>query len=184
MNRLTIACFFCVCLFLLVVLMGIFTIRDDNSTLVQPSHKNTVNDVLKEKQQTSEASLLLNERLQQASLENGRKIFSRCALCHNSSKHNEVRRVGPTLWEIVNRPLATATGFSYSRALRANFDKKWDFMTLDRFLHSPRKAFPGTIMSFAGIKNDQDRADLLLYLRSLSDHPVSLPMNNKEEDLN
>lgn len=53
-------------------------------------------------------------------------------------------------------------------------------MTLDRYLQSPREAFPGTIMFFRGIKNDQDRADLLLYLRGLSDDPVPLPNDKKK----
>ncbi|WP_406603926.1 c-type cytochrome [Bartonella gliris] len=186
MNRSTVAYFIFACLFVLLIVVGISTLSDmvyDNSTLVQPSHTATENDVLKEKQQASSpslsSSLSLSDRLQQGNLENGRKVFRQCAICHTSGR-NEPGRVGPALWEIVNRPLASGKGFAYSRALRANSDQKWDFVTLDRYLQSPRKAFPGTIMSFRGIKNDQDRADLLLYLRSLSDHPVPLPMDNEE----
>ncbi|BBL52968.1 hypothetical protein MF1_02260 [Bartonella quintana] len=178
MNRSTVAYFIFACLFLLIILVGIFTLSNmvyDHSALVQPAYKVTKSDVLKKKQLTSDISLSLNDRLQQGNLENGRKIFRQCALCH-TSRQNEVGRVGPALWGVVDRPLAATTGFAYSRVLRANSDKRWDFVTLDRYLQSPREAFPGTIMSFRGIKNDQDRADLLLYLRSLSDHPVSLPM--------
>ncbi|WP_455475959.1 c-type cytochrome [Bartonella sp. B17] len=182
MNRLIVACFSCACLFLLIIWMGISIIRDevyDNSAVIQHAYKITENGAFKEKQQTPKASLSLNDRLQQGNLENGRKIFRQCAICHTSSEYKGSGRVGPSLWEIVNRPLAGATDFAYSRVLRANSDKKWDFVTLDRYLQSPREAFPGTIMSFRGIKNDQDRADLLLYLRSLSDQPVSLPVGNK-----
>ncbi|WP_336278821.1 c-type cytochrome [Bartonella sp. CB175] len=180
MNRLIIACFFCACLFLLIIWMGISTISDmvyNNFALVTHSHKGTNN---KEKQQTLESSLSLNERLQQASLENGRKIFRHCAICHTSER-NGSRRVGPSLWEIVNRPLANVADFPYSRVFRENSDQKWDFVTLDRFLQAPREVFPGTIMSFRGIENNQDRADLLLYLRSLSDNPVTLPTSNSNK---
>ncbi|MGF7157547.1 c-type cytochrome [Bartonella heixiaziensis] len=182
MNRSTVVYFVFACLFVLIILVGISTLSDmiyDNSTSVQPSYTVTENNVLKEKQQASSPSLSLKDRLQQGNLENGRKIFHQCAICHTSGR-NESSRVGPPLWEIVNRPVASGKGFAYSRALRANSDQKWDFMTLDRYLRSPREAFPGTIMSFRGIKKDQDRADLLLYLRSLSDHPVPLPMDDKE----
>ncbi|GAA5105868.1 cytochrome c family protein [Bartonella jaculi] len=182
MKRSTVISFICACLFVLLIVVGISTLSDivyDNSLSVQPSHTVTENDMLKKKQQASSPSLSLSDRLQQGNFENGRKVFRQCAICHTSGR-NESGRVGPPLWEIVNRPLAFAKGFAYSRALRMNSDKKWDFVTLDRYLQSPRKAFPGTIMSFRGIKNDQDRADLLLYLRSLSDHPVPLPMDNKE----
>ncbi|ATP11871.1 hypothetical protein BHOIPH791_00570 [Bartonella henselae] len=180
MNRSKIVYFVFACLFLLIILVGILSYRIyDNSASVQPS-KVTKNDRLKEKQQTSDISLSLNDRLQRANIENGRKIFRQCGLCHTSGRH-ESNRVGPALWGIIDRPLAAKTDFAYSRVLRANSDQRWDFMTLDRYLQSPREAFPGTIMFFRGIKNDQDRADLLLYLRGLSDDPVPLP-NDKKED--
>ncbi|WP_413154292.1 c-type cytochrome [Bartonella sp. cb54] len=186
MNRLKVACFFGACLFLLIIFAGIFMMSDwfrDTSAPVQSSYEITEKDMLKEEQQMSAVSLSLNDRLQQGDLENGRKIFRRCAICHTSGR-NESGRVGPALWEIVNRPLAATTNFAYSRVLRENSDQKWDFVTLDRYLQSPREAFPGTIMSFRGIKNDQERADLLLYLRSLSDHPVPLPVDNREGEPN
>ncbi|EJF80795.1 hypothetical protein MCO_00027 [Bartonella sp. DB5-6] len=189
MNRSTIAYFIFACLFVLIVLMGISIFNNtiyDYSTLVQQFHTVKKHDVVKEKQQASDSVLSLNDRLHRGNLENGRKVFRQCAICHTSGR-NESGRVGPELWDIVNRPLAAAPNFSYSRALRTNSDQKWDFITLDRYLQSPRKAFPGTIMSFRGIKNDQDRADLLLYLRSLSDNPVSLTNNdhkNKDDEPN
>ncbi|WP_026088075.1 c-type cytochrome [Bartonella rattaustraliani] len=181
MKRFTILYFICSCFVVLVVLAGISILSDRvyvNSGLLQPPQM-AKNDALKEKQVMPVSSLSLSRRLQQGDFENGRKIFHQCAICHTSGR-NEKGRVGPMLWDIVNRPFAATPGFVYSRVLRANSDKKWDFFTLDRYLQSPRQAFPGTIMSFPGIKNDQDRADLLLYLRSLSDHPVPLPVDNKE----
>ncbi|QEE11569.1 c-type cytochrome [Bartonella krasnovii] len=183
MNRSKVIYFICACLCVGVVVVGISTLSDivyDYSPSAQYHHTVTKNDTFKEKQKESDIAISLNSRLQQGNFENGRKIFRQCAICHTSGR-NQAGRVGPVLWEIVNRPLAAAAGFAYSRALRAHSDQKWDFVTLDRYLHSPHKAFPGTIMSFRGIKNDQDRADLLLYLRSLSDHPVTIPTDNDKE---
>ncbi|OPB34212.1 c-type cytochrome [Bartonella taylorii] len=184
MKRSTVVYFIFSFLFVLIVLVGISTLSNiiyDHSALVQQFPTVKKHDVVKEKQQVSNSLLSLNDRLQQGSLENGRKVFRQCAICHTSGR-NESGRVGPVLWDIVNRPLAAAQNFPYSRALRANSDQKWDFITLDRYLQSPRKAFPGTTMSFRGINNDQDRADLLLYLRSLSDNPVPLMGNDNKVD--
>ncbi|GAA4663325.1 c-type cytochrome [Bartonella pachyuromydis] len=186
MNRSTVIYFVFSCFFVLIIFQGISTLSDiiyDSSPAVQYSPTVTKNNVSKEQQQISSSSLPLNDRLQQGNLENGRKIFRQCAICHTSG-HNESGRVGPALWDVVNRPLAASPSFAYSRTLRANSNKRWDFVNLDRYLQSPRKAFPGTTMSFRGIQNDQDRADLLLYLRSLSDHPAPLPMDNKKDELN
>ncbi|AQX27472.1 MULTISPECIES: c-type cytochrome [unclassified Bartonella] len=184
MNRSTFICLICACLLLVIVLVGFSTMSDiiyDDS--VQHSYKRykiISNETLKKTQNISDKSLLLSELLKQGDLENGRKVFRQCAICH-TSKRDESNRIGPSLWGIVNRPFAIVKNFSYSKVLRANSDRKWDFFTLDRYIQSPRQAFPGTIMSFRGIKNDQDRADLLLYLRSLSDHHIPLPQNDKQD---
>ncbi|MCZ2328074.1 c-type cytochrome [Bartonella sp. F02] len=171
----------CICVLGLVIFIGLFNIKDmfyEKSAGLQDSRDVTQSDIDKETPQMSQASLSLNERLQRGDVENGRKVFRHCVGCH-ASRPDQFRRVGPTLWEIVNRPIASVEDFVYSRALRANSDKIWDFSTLDDYLRSPREAIPGTIMTFRGIKHDQDRADLLLYLRGLSDNPVALPFDNE-----
>lgn len=116
----------------------------------------------------------LADRLQHANLENGRKVFGQCGLCHTPAK-NGPARVGPPLYDVVGRPFAAISDFTYSRAMRAEVNKKWDYATLDAYLAAPRKYIPGTAMAFIGVKDVQDRADLILYLRSLSDKPVELP---------
>lgn len=116
----------------------------------------------------------LAERLQQADIENGRKVFGQCGLCHTPAK-NGPARVGPPLYGVVGRPFASVSEYTYSRAMRAENGKTWDFATLDGYLASPRKYIPGTAMAFNGVKDEKDRADLILYLRSLSDAPVELP---------
>src|SRR4029453_12960968 len=52
---------------------------------------------------------------------------------------------------------------------------KWSFEELDKFLANPRRDIPGTAMTFAGIERDRQRADVIAYLRTLSDNPVPLP---------
>ena len=65
-------------------------------------------------------------------------------------------------------------GFNYSAALKGK-GGDWTFEELDNFIHNPKGAIPGTIMAFAGIPSADERADVLAYLRTLSDSPVPLP---------
>jgi len=115
-------------------------------------------------------SSTLEERLAHGDLTNGKKIFGHCALCHTPIK-NGPNRVGPPLFGVVNRKPADIKGYSYSKAMRAFGETgvKWDEATLDAYLRAPRSVVAGTAMSFAGVTNDQDRADLILYLSTLKD---------------
>jgi len=122
-------------------------------------------------------------RLQKADKGQGIKIFSQCAPCHTAFQ-NGPDRIGPNLWHIVGRPAASASHFSYSRAMQ-NFAKQghiWDLAALDAYLAAPDRLVQGTIMSFAGIKNEQERADVILYLNSLSDKPAALPSAGKAKN--
>lgn len=182
MNVSTVNNLICACLFWLLILFAIFYSSDriyDNPAPVKAAYNIDGEATVPQtpQAQTHEASLAT--RLQQGNLENGRKVFGQCALCHTPVKDGP-NRVGPHLWGVVGRPFAALDDFTYSRAMRAQPDKRWDFATLDAYLTSPRKAVPGTAMSFVGIQNPQDRADLLLYLRSLSDMPVALPRENPD----
>jgi cytochrome c len=66
-------------------------------------------------------------------------------------------------------------GFAYSPAMAALKDKIWDYEALNAFLANPKAAIPGTKMGFAGLKKPEERADMIAYLRTLSDSPAPLP---------
>ncbi|MCT8998284.1 c-type cytochrome [Chelativorans intermedius] len=107
----------------------------------------------------------------------GANVFKRCQACHTAEEGGP-NKVGPNLWDIVNRPVAGHEGFSYSSALQEfaqGGEVVWDYEHLDHFLESPKGLVPGTAMAFAGLKKIEDRADLIAYLRSLSDSPAPLP---------
>jgi cytochrome c len=108
-----------------------------------------------------------------ASLENGEKIYKKCGTCHNYEKGSK-SKVGPNLWNIINRPKGSIGGFAYSKAL-SEFGGKWTYEELGRFLYKPKQYINGTKMNFAGLKNVEDRADLILWLQQHSDNPVPLP---------
>lgn len=97
-----------------------------------------------------------------------------CAACHEFTKGG-VAKVGPALWNIVGRKIGSADGFSYSDGFKAIGDKPWEFDELNAWLKAPKEYIPGTKMAFGGIRNDQDRANVIAYLNSLSDAPQALP---------
>ena len=106
----------------------------------------------------------------------GKELFKKCAVCHTYEKGG-ANKVGPNLWNIVNAVAAHKSDFSYSSAMLARNQQnlKWDYEALYRYLYSPKKLVPGTKMAFSGIKKDDERANLIAYLRTLSDSPFHLP---------
>jgi cytochrome c len=108
-----------------------------------------------------------------ASPEKGATEGKKCAACHSEEKGGPIK-IGPPLWGVVGRDIASIEGFEYSEALRSK-EGQWTFDNLYAFIHGPKDWAPGTKMAFAGIKSPEDRADLLVYLRTLADEPVPLP---------
>lgn len=117
------------------------------------------------------------ELLQNADPAKGQAVFKPCAACHTAEKGG-ANKVGPNLWGIVNRPVASHEGFSYSAGMR-EFSQGgqvvWDYEHLSGFLKAPRSYVSGTAMAFAGVKKPEQEADLIAYLRTLADEPAPLP---------
>jgi cytochrome c len=101
-----------------------------------------------------------------ADLENGRLHFNLCRACHTITQ-GAPNMTGPNLYGVFGRKVASAPGYSYSAAL-ASKSWTWDAQHLDGWLRSPRTYVPGTRMSFYGISDDQDRRDLIAYLKLAS----------------
>jgi cytochrome c len=99
-----------------------------------------------------------------------------CGACHNFEQGAAAKQ-GPTLYDVVNRPIASAAGFSYSSSLqeKSKSDKQWAFETLNSFITNPKGYASNTKMAYAGEKNDGRRGDILAYLRSLSASPAPIP---------
>ena len=114
--------------------------------------------------------------LASADADAGATVFKKCAACHTVEMGGP-NKVGPNLWNIVDRPIASHEGFSYSSAMKtfAEGGTVWDYDHLNHFLASPKGLVKGTAMGFAGVKKPDERANLIAYLRTLSDNPVPLP---------
>ena len=116
----------------------------------------------------------LGTLLASADATKGQAVFKACAACHDVANGGP-NKVGPNLWGIVGRMHGIHEGFAYSEAMAALKDKPWDYAALNEFLLAPKKAVPGTKMAYGGLKKDEDRANLLAYLATLSDAPVPFP---------
>ncbi len=98
----------------------------------------------------------------------GQQVAQRqCASCHSFNEGGRAG-VGPNLYGIVGANHAHAEGFNYSQAIRGMADKPWTYEELNAWVHSPRAYAPGNRMSYAGLNNTQQRANLIAYLRSIS----------------
>ncbi len=96
------------------------------------------------------------------SVKNGEILFKRCSLCHTIEK-NGANKIGPNLWGIANKSSASNPSFAYSMAMSKK-NIQWDQQNLAQFIRSPSKFVPGTKMSFAGIKDEQELMDIIAYI--------------------
>jgi len=110
--------------------------------------------------------------LASANASEGEKVFKRCASCHSVSKGGK-NKIGPALWGVIGRQAGILTDYKYSKSLIA-YGKKWSFQEIDGFLAKPKEWVPGTKMAFAGLKNQKDRASLILYMNNQSDQPLPI----------
>jgi cytochrome c len=116
----------------------------------------------------------LPELLAKADPKKGEADVKACQACHNFEK-GAGPKVGPPLFGVVDRPKGSVAGFDYSSGMK---DKggKWTYEDINTFITSPKAFVPGTKMAaFGGEKDPQKRADIIAYLRSLSDNPEPLP---------
>jgi cytochrome c len=103
----------------------------------------------------------------------GADVFKKCAACHNADKGGP-NQLGPNLWGVLGEPIGQGKGFAFSPALSGK-GGSWSWDSLSTWLTSPKAFAPGTKMTFAGISNPQDRANVMAFLNQHSDAPQPLP---------
>ncbi len=111
--------------------------------------------------------------LAHANADNGANLVKKCSICHDFTKGGP-NRVGPNLWNVVGNKKISHDDFAYSKALVA-MGGTWTYEDLYHMINKPSSFIPGTKMNFIGFKKPQDVADVIAYLRTLSDSPVPLP---------
>ena len=103
----------------------------------------------------------------------GAKIFKKCAACHSIAQGGG-NKIGPALWGVLGRKAGSVSDYKYSKAMAAH-EKTWTFDEMNGFLIKPKDWIKGTKMSFAGLKKENERAAVILYMNENSENP--LPIN-------
>ena len=124
-------------------------------------------------QASSKSSIDISAFLATGDVKHGEKVFKKCAACHSVAQGGG-NKIGPKLWNVMFRPVASVTDYKYSKAL-LDYKKEWNWDEMNGFLIKPSKWIKGNKMGFAGLKKEEDRASVILYLNQNSDSPEPLP---------
>ena len=119
------------------------------------------------------ASLDLKAMFAIADLAHGEKVFKKCAACH-SIKESGGNKIGPKLWNVMFRSVGAVEDYKYSKAL-SSYNKEWNWEEMNGFLIKPSTWIKGNKMGFADLKDEKDRASVILYLNQNSENPKPLP---------
>jgi len=124
-------------------------------------------------EENSENQIDITALLALGNSEDGKKIFKKCAACHSINVDGG-NKIGPKLWNVMFRPVGSVADYKYSKAL-SSYGKEWTWEEMNGFLIKPAKWIKGNKMGFAGLKKEEDRASIILYLNENSDNPKPLP---------
>lgn len=112
-----------------------------------------------------------------ADVAQGEKLSKACAACH-SFENGGPAKVGPNLWNVVNKAKASSAGFAYSESMTAK-GGSWDYDALNHFLWKPKAYIDGTKMNYIGLKKPEDRAAMIAWLRTMAPSPAALPSESQ-----
>ena len=106
------------------------------------------------------------------SVAEGAKVFKKCAACHSINEGGS-NKIGPALWGVLGRLAGSIPDYKYSKAMAAH-GKNWSFEEMNGFLLKPKVWIKGTKMSFAGLKNEKERAAVILYMNENTNSPLPI----------
>ncbi len=124
-------------------------------------------------QSSGSGSVDIKAFLALGTIEHGKKVFKKCSACHVVAKGGK-NKIGPTLYGVLGKKSGSVPDYKYSKALAA-YGKVWSYEEMNGFLIKPAAHIKGTKMAFAGLKNEKDRASVILYMNSQSDSPLPKP---------
>ena len=159
----------------LVVLVVVGVTKISNIIFTSETNVVAYKVEVKEKQVPNETEVEfdLPAFLALGTIDHGKKVFKKCAACHSINEGGK-NKIGPALWSVMSRKSGELSDYKYSKAL-LTYDKVWDFNELNGFLLKPATWIKGNKMGFAGLKDEKDRACVILYLNESSDTPLALP---------
>ena len=125
------------------------------------------------RQASTDSQVDITALLSLGTVDQGKKVFKKCAACHSVNADGK-NKIGPKLWGVMFRPVGSISDYKYSKAL-SSYTKEWTWEEMNGFLIKPAKWIKGNKMGFAGLKKEEDRASVMLYLNQNSDNPKPLP---------
>lgn len=165
------------CLMAAIAVLGLILVTGEAYAVKNPAKPGYIVEGVEEVATAGPAAVVdkpIEFYLASASVDKGAEVFKKCGACHNAEKGG-ANGIGPNLYGIVGGPHDHMAGFSYSDAMMKTASAKWDFAALNAWLTNPKAYVPGTKMAFAGIAKPEERAAVIDYLNSKSDHPLPLP---------
>ena len=164
---------------ILVTILVVFGIGKISDVIFDKDEKNIVAYKVEspegatDEANAAEADVNLNALFAMADIAHGEKVFKKCKACH-SINANGGNKIGPKLWNVMFRPVGSIADYKYSKTL-SSYGKEWSWEEMNGFLTKPSKWIKGNKMGFAGLKDERDRASVILYLNQNSDNPKPLP---------
>ncbi len=164
-------------IFTVLVVFGIGKITDLIFDVKKPSVAAYVVEAPAAKTASSKSSgsgsVDIKAFLAMGTIEHGQKVFKKCTACHVVAKGGK-NKIGPVLYGVLGKKSASISDYKYSKALIAH-GKVWSFAEMNSYLLKPQAHIRGTKMAFAGLKKEEDRASVILYMNSQSDNPLPKP---------
>ena len=161
----------------ILIVIGISKVSDYLFYIDQPSVAAYVVDAPEKEGQLSltgsESEIDISALLALGTVEHGQTVFKKCKSCHSIKKSGK-NNIGPKLWNVMFRPVGAVSDYKYSKAL-SEYKKDWSWQEMNGFLIKPSKWIKGNKMGFNGLKDEKDRASVMLYLNQNSDQPKNLP---------
>ncbi|MEJ8570863.1 cytochrome c family protein [Microbaculum marinum] len=169
-------------LFTLLVTLGVGILAEELFTPHEPEQPGYEVAVAEEgapgeAEAESEEVVDLPTLLASADITAGEAVTKKCQACH-TFEEGGANKVGPHLWDVVGRTIASVPDFAYSDAMKEHVNAEgsdWTYENLSHFLANPKQFMPGTKMAFAGLRKPEERANLLAYLQTLSSDPQPFP---------
>ena len=159
-----------------VITVGVDKISDNIFHINKPAKLGYKVDVVATSASSASSTVEKNDiksLMALGNLNHGEKIFKKCAACHSISQDGG-NKIGPALYNVVGRTVGSISDYKYSKAL-VSYGKEWTFEELNGFLIKPASWIKGTKMAYAGLKEEKDRASVIMYLNQNSDNPNPLP---------
>ena len=152
-------------LFAGIVALGGSIVSGEVFKAERPEHMGyPIEGVVEEGEGAAEAEKPIAFYLASADVGQGEQVFKKCAACHNADPGG-ANALGPALFGVMGRPIAGHGGFAYSPALK-EVGGSWDWDKMSAWLANPKKFASGNKMTFAGLGNPQDRANVMAFLNS------------------